>query len=267
MLKKKKFTAMALALCLSTGGCTSLNGVVRTGIDPVNGEPRYENSVVDEQARRMLTEKYGSPAAMIAGTTAEEINLVYVDDGFAGVYQDADFDASYTPTQNGARLDLNWKSRKYFFPPGVYQLRRAETYAYNNKEGIAFSELVRQALDSVMKKIRQAGITRFYVQATFSGSADGLPIRRPIYYQGEYGPVNLASNTTLNGSPHSFFIQKGQAVNNGELAALRAVSMADFLHRYIDRDIPLEDRYEIRTSRNTGASYRTASVSITIIDN
>lgn len=269
---KAKALSLALAtLCISSG-CSSLNGVVREGIHPRTGEPLYYSSQNGKTSRSIITDKYetemigkyGSRAEMIAQATTQEINLVYLKDNFPTVFPESSFNAEYYPTSDGARIDLNWTSQDCFFPLGIYDVNSVSTKNYNQREGVAFITLAQQTIESTISRLKENGMHSYRIQAKFSGKADGIPIRN-LYYRGEYGAIRLIDNTTLNGISHEFHINPGQKLNNHELAALRAFSLAFYLHGKI-ADKNIEDHFDIQTINKADNKFRTASVSITILD-
>lgn len=255
-MKKQNTLYPVLFALLLTGGCTSLNGVVHERTHPFNGEPLYYS---------LLSEHYGSPAEMIAQATVQEIKLIHRTDGYQDTFPDTTFDASYVPTNAGAKIDLTWNSQDCLFPPGEYDINTVSTLSYNRREGLAFIDLARKAVNLTVNRLKDAGITRYRIEAAFTGKADGLPVNH-IFYRGEYGRVRLQEKTTLNGMPHIFTIYPGQTISNEELAALRAVSFASLMHGWLGTT-QIEDRFDIQTSSHVGLQYRSVSVSITIFNN
>ncbi|HHL34505.1 MAG TPA: hypothetical protein ENJ30_09110 [Desulfobulbaceae bacterium] len=263
----EKMMPMLLVVGLLLGGCTAMNSMTRTGAYTRQSSPGQAGSGVNTVSYQRLVKRYGSPARMIARATAEEINLVYMTGGYSDTFTPVRFNAGYTPTADGARIDLAWTSNSWFFPPGEYRMDSRRAVACNQREPAAFVELAKMAIDSALGKIQQAGIHTYRIEATFTGSADGLPVRRHLYYGGEYGRVRLTSRTTLNNKPHRFDIHLGERLTNETLAALRAVSLAAYLHGRLGRRVPLQDRFKITVKQRRGARYRTARLSITILDN
>lgn len=262
----EKMVPMLLLAGFLLGGCTAMDCTSGSGACARQTSPGRTGSGVNMVNYQRLVKRYGSPARMIARATAEEINQVYMKGGFAATFTPDRFNAGYTPTADGARIDLAWTSGTWFYPPGEYRLDSRRAAACNHREPAAFVELAKMAIDSAVAKIQQAGISRYRIEATFTGSADGLPVRR-LYYRGEYGRVRLTSRTTLNNAPHRFDIEPGERLTNETLAALRAVSLAAYLHGRLGPRVPLYDRFEITVSPDRGARFRTARISITILDN
>ena len=270
MRKIYKFTMVGFFLF--TSACSSLNGVARENTNPINGEPisftekNWKSSSENNPYRSSLVKKYGSDAEMVAKSTVQEINQAFFGGGYASTYPQANFEASYEATSAGARIDMNWSSDTFTFPLGKYQLNSVATQSYNSREGLAFVDLASQGIAKTIENLRAAGIQNYEIEATMTGMADSTPIRSRLRYTGEYGTVRLSrEQTTLNGSPHGFTIKPNQLITNEELASLRAVSLQRFLHAAV-RGEDITDKYNIKTSKMSGAKYRTASVSITIFE-
>ncbi len=252
-----------LLLVASLGGCTSLNGLVagHYETDPHSGEPVYQDYLADN---------YGSSARGIAYGMAKEMELTFLNNDYAVINQNSTLDVEYIPTGDGAEVSLTWTSTKALFPPGEYNIASERTRQYNQREAASFVDLASKGIAKLIDNLKAAGMEQNYsISATYEGLADGIPIRGPLYYQGEFGQVQMPYEAThYNGSPHQFYIQQGQQIrNNAELAALRAYGLRSFLHgrlQYLGYSPIIMDNYEVKTTHKRGAAFRSAKISILV---
>jgi hypothetical protein len=272
---KRIFCVLVLVIFGSSGCSSSLNGVVSDRTNLRSGEPTeyYQNHHNTTRANVSSTSndrsnRYSDPASLIAEGTVQDIELNYHQGGFSRVYPDSNFDASFTPTSDGAQITMAWTSPVAMFPAGEYYLAAKSTQALNKREGLAFTHLVAQAISNMTIRMKNAGMdNKYHIVATYEGQADGTPIHRTLRYRNEYGTVIMtADKTTLNGVPHEFKILPGQAITNEELAALRTFSLMAFLQGKIENGSQVDDKFAVTTVNERGSRYRTAKVTITIAD-
>lgn len=272
-MKWKLFFIAGWIIC-SGCGCTSLNGLVYNNTDLRNGEPLkyYRNDSLQYTSYSgdsVFPKAPGSgrtPAEIIAEGTVEEVKLAFRQGGFAQVYGDSKFDASYVPTSSsGTEIVLEWTSPATLYPPREYDL--AKTQTHNKRAGLAFTYLVGEAVDKLLAKLREAGMrNHFHIKATYHGQSDAAPISRHLEYRGEWGPILMpAESTTLNGVSHAFRIDPGQCISNEELAALRCFSLKHYLRDILAKyQLRVDDRFAASISALRGAQYRMAKVTITL---
>lgn len=253
-------------------GCTSMNGLVTQNTDPWSGaSSQYWSSTPSNyHYNQSKSSHYNSDSSInkktrgeiIADGIVEEIDFLFAD-VYKTHFADSDFDVSYTTTSNGMEIDMEWSSPTAFFPLGKYDLREI---AYHSRgEGLAFVDIVSQGMRKMSANLKQAG-ARYRIKCTFFGQADGVPITKRLVYQGEYGTVSMSRNITkLNGVSHNFYIRPGQSLSNTQLAALRAYSLSSYMHK-LALDVSFEDGYEISVVAHKGTRFRTAKVTIEILE-
>lgn len=275
---KRIFCVVLALVAIGSSACssTSLNGVASGRTDLRSGEPtqyynHHKTTIANNEPTTYADSAkwYKTPAELIAEGTVEEIELSYHQGGFRRVYPDSSFDATYSPTSEGAQIEMAWTSPlALLFPAGEYHLAAVTTQALNKREALAFTHLVAEAISDMTNRLKQAGMQNTYkIVVTYEGQADGTPINRVLRYRNEYGTVVMPSEkTTLNGIPHEFEIIKGQAITNEELAALRTYSLMAFLQGKIENGSQVEDKFAVSTVNKRGSQYRTAKVTITIAD-
>ncbi|OGQ96060.1 MAG: hypothetical protein A2521_13195 [Deltaproteobacteria bacterium RIFOXYD12_FULL_57_12] len=260
----KRYLVVALLPLFVNSACTSsLNGVA-SGKKTLGGEPVGYYRTISEQGvapKRLRAEQ-------IAKASVEEIIMEFHQDGYRSTYEGVDFDGVVQPTSDGAIIQLTWTSPRAMFPPGGYNLNTIQAIAHNQREGVAFVAQVANGISNVINRLEKEGLqNRYHIQANYSGSADGLPIRGRLAYRGEFGEVSMpADRTTLNGRPYGFIIKKNQPLDNEHLAALRAFGLKTYLYGKV-AGTRIEDYYTITTMNKIGGNHRSAQVTIKICDN
>ncbi len=252
---KHKIIIMLLMACYLSG-CSSLNEFMLANTNPQNGSPlRYYRGA-----------SYQNRAYLIGEGTTRQIKLNYRQNPYYSKnYPNSDFDITCTPTSNGAQIDLVWSSPTVMFPLGEYDLAAESTRLLNKREALQFTNLVGEAIADVTNRLEREGMRKYFIRATFSGQADGTPIRRPLYYRGEWGIVNMSRNeTTLNGYPTEFKIRPGQTISNEELAALRSYGLMAYLKSAHESVRNIQKFFEVGVVQSRGVNYRIARVTITI---
>lgn len=178
-----------------------------------------------------------------------------------GVGTNIQIDAERVNTSTEKQIKFIVKSKKMHFTPGSYEIVRERLV---REELIVFNEII-ESVVSAVNDLEHLGV-KYKMQLTFTGSADGLAIKPAgIVYGGQWGFINFnKENTKVNGVPAAFNITLGEKVNNTQLAALRAISLADFCIKTVASISP-EVKYDLRVHQNKGQDYRFASVIIELI--
>lgn len=207
------------------------------------------------------SQNYSGRAEIIAKGSLEEVKKLFIEE-YQTVY-DVDMDFSIEPTSANdvIEISMSWKGDEAFFPLGVYDL--IATKEFNKRAGVAFADLVGRGVKHMAQQLTLAGID-YRLKATIFGQADGTPIRR-LLYKNEYGPVKIDERIFLNGKPHPFSITEGQSITNAELAMLRAYSLRTILHQAA-AEIDISDTYDIRTYKNRGLPFRSAKITLDIVN-
>jgi hypothetical protein len=256
-----RFKLAALAVAIVTTGCGSSNDLIADRVNPVNGAPSYRTRPATTAA---LPEK--TPVELRADTIysaavdelRDLVSYVRVPDSVisnvqvqkVGLDTEITFTSASTP--------------KGFFPPGAYALHRIDRN--EDRSGLVYADLVATAARKVLDRIKDktVGDIRGSVEATYSAQADGLPVKSSLKYKGEFGNIVLTREVaTLNGQPAEVRIAPGQSINNTQLAALRAVSLASFFHGQLGT-YPVSDRYVLTTTGDSGPEHRWVKMEIKI---
>lgn len=255
--KSRVMTTMA-CIIFATGcarGPHSISSSLRAGDDPRTG---YPPSFQWPRAKE-FREGQARKAKLIAEGSVDEMRQAFVYD-YQQHYPSASFDASVKEVSAGLEITFRWDSPQAIFPPGGYNYNILETPKHDGRQGVAFLDLVDSGLKEMAKSLDAAGI-RYQLHAIYEGKADGLPIRRgSLKYKGEYGHVSLSeAHTTLNGIAQRFDIRPGQSITNAELAALRAISMADFVNNRAGASkLIAVQRFKVVTTSDVGPTHRSA---------
>jgi hypothetical protein len=253
---KTSYTGFIVAATLSLaglglGGCASGNHLITANTNPVNGEPVYQ--APPPSAAITLEER----AHQIRHLAGQELQALL---SYAQVNPNVFTDVK---VQNvGLKTEIKFvSSKKGFYPAGVYLLNKIDRS--EDRDGLIFTDLVVNATQKVLDAVKDSA-GEVIIEATYAAQADGLPIRS-LRYKGEFGDViHLPSQiTSLNGQPVEVHVTKGQAINNGQLAALRAVSLAAFFHGAL-RTYSIEDKYILTTTNERGPQQRWVELTVKI---
>lgn len=252
----RQITIVTTAVILLLNGCASSNHVIAKDTNPVSGEPLYQprpsqaQSVAD-RAPPSQVQSVVDRAQLIYNSSTENMQglLSYVQQG------SSEFE-SVSIQRVGATTEIKFVSTgKGFFPPGAYALHKIDKT--QDRRGLVFTDAVvnstRRVLDAVKEYAGQVEI-----EATYAAQSDGLTVRT-VRYAGDFGKgkaiVLKPENTTLNGKPATIRIADGEVVDNAQLAALRAVSLATFFHGKLNQQ-KIEDKFVLSTTTEKGSSHR-----------
>jgi hypothetical protein len=240
------------AINFGLGGCASSNDLIAANTNPVNGEPKYRSPPAS--AATQLEDR----ASQIRNQTGKALQDLLA---YAPLHPEVFEEVKVQ--QVGSTTELKFiSSKKGFFPAGVYVLNKIERA--EDRDGLIFTDLVANATRKVLDAVKdKAG--EIVIEATYAAQADGLPVRN-LRYRGEFGDViHLPSEITrLNSNPTTVHITRGQPIDNGQLAALRAVSMVSFFRGAL-RAHTVNDRYVLTTTKESGPQHRWVELTVKIV--
>lgn len=256
-----RLTCLALtAVAAILGGCASSNEVISANVNPVNGAPLSRPSSAATAPQRLTLEQQDQAIRSAIDEDLQKL-LMYTKVPGSVVAQLKVEQVKGTNGANATKITVV-STPKGFFPPGVYALDRIKQS--EDRSGTVFMHLVVNVLaDAVQKaQVKTGGQLDVLFQATYSAQADALPARN-LRYAGEYGEIFLPSAiTTVNGKPTDVAVRQG-LIDNTQLAALRAVSLASFVRGKL-KDYDVTDRFALSTSSARGLEERWVKLELTI---
>lgn len=242
-LKLTRRSLLATATAVALGGCSTSNHLISAGTQPVNGAPVYH------QPTPSPAQRLEDRAQQIYNGTGRALEGLIA---YAKVHPEEFEDVSVQKV--GATTQVKFiSSRKGFFPAGIYVLNRIERP--QDRHGLVFTDLVVNATREVLEAVKDAA-GQVEIEATYAAQADGIPVRN-LRYKGEFGPVVDLPRAvaSINGTPVAIRIVKGQSIDNVQLAALRAVSLASFVHGAL-RSHEIKDKFVLTTTDARGTEHR-----------
>ena len=246
--------------------------------NPANGQTYIFDNTERKSLEYLETDEGFMPlermqAAVMEEELLEEIkNDVLGREGLSAVSDHTHISVSTAVTRNsgnpdrrGGNYEVNVSytvdeaySSKDDFAPGKYALS-------DSKAAQAMLDIVRQAFSG---KFARYFVPGKKLEITVSGSADAIPIRRRIPYNGIYGEfVNTPVN--IGGSPsHITVTEAGGIETNEQLAFIRAMGVKDYIARNIPEIDKMDVTYttDIEVSQKTGAEYRRIGVRFVFVD-
>jgi hypothetical protein len=245
------------------GGCASSNDVISANVNPVNGAPLSRASPAAAAAAAPQRMSLAQQDQAIRAALDEELQRIveYVKVPGSVVGQLKVEQVKGTNGVNATKVTVV-STPKGFFPPGAYALEKIKQS--EDRSGTVFMHLVVNVLaDAVQKaQVKTGGQLDVLFQATYSAQADALPASN-LKYNNDYGAIFLPSAiTTVNGKPTDVAVTPG-FINNTQLAALRAVSLASFVRGKL-KDYDVTDRFVLSTSSARGLEERWVKLELTI---
>ena len=125
----------------------------------------------------------------------------------------------------------------------------------------------------IMKKAFASDFAKYvkegrWVRFSITGTADALPILRPIAYDNAYG--EFIEEPVYNGNELTTLTltQAGGISDNNQLAFARAIGVQHYLEKELDSFSKMKRDYDyhIDVSKNEGSQYRRISVQCRFMD-
>lgn len=147
-----------------------------------------------------------------------------------------------------------------YFKKGHYKLER-------NNVAFAIAQSFKISIKEYLKEYFQLDRK---VEIYLKGSADKLPIKNELIYGGEYDYIYRYGTPLIeaNDKAFNFKLEKGDIIKtNLQLAALRALSMHDFINKKIDIKANVDYNHRAFADKiNSGGEYRKVEIILKIFN-
>lgn len=264
----KKIALITVATASLVGGCSTI-----TPIKAVTLGDRSDTGYPDHYYNRSYSgySQYGEPKVRSVESEIREVERtiqatlpVYK---LNGIMVDTRVEKTSINVNGQPKdvidLTVTWSSEKAIFPLGVYDIMKIRSA--DNKDAIKYLALLDSTIQDVDARLDELGVS-YEIIAHYEGSADGVPMSPSgVVYKGEYGRIMLGpEKVEHNGSPAQIYIEPGQRLKNVELAALRAISLHEYVLRISKHDARIADKYSLTTTGEIGSRFRSSSVTFRI---
>ena len=161
------------------------------------------------------------------------------------------------------KVDFNYSVNAEFseaddFAPGAYRIEKSQAAQ-------SMMKIISKAFNDKFAKYMGAGKE---VVVTITGSADAMPIRRGIPYDGSYGTFKNEP-CTVNGKLDNISVSEASGIKtNEQLAFLRAVGVKKQLQKEVSSldKMDVNYKYKVNISKSRGGEYRRIHVNFMFVD-
>jgi hypothetical protein len=243
----KIFAAIFCVACLTACADDSSNSYVSSPYIGAYSQARSTTQSTDQAVKSIMQHVASMPQEVTTDqiVLADEEVSINVTRGIDG-------------SANGIAIVKN--SPVGFFPPGRYRVDGAEVTDSDR----VFLDVLKKYVVRCREEFDRSN-HQYTIQATFTGTADGMPTRNTVY-AGEFGP-RIVQPAVVNGVRAEVSLEKGQKVSNEQLAFLRALSLSNVVHNLVPNDFLASQTYVANTSPRVGREWRSVQVVFTFVPN
>jgi len=152
---------------------------------------------------------------------------------------------------------LEEKSPRTFFPLGKYKITDSPQF-----------KRVDMYLTEIIKKIRTlcSKGRNCKIDVTYEGGADSVLYVNSMYYDGQYGDINLEKyECRIGGVASKCVLETGSVIDNEKLSLLRSAAIKRHLRlSEVFGGMHTDERHDLHISDREGDKYRYAMVKITV---